>query len=165
MSVIRDIVATYRGPRAVFARRLPGGPREDRALALVMAACVVIFVAQWPKLSRQAHLEQQELNPLLGSQLFLWIFIMPLVFYVISIVIQMGMRLIGKAITGYQSRIALFWSVLAVAPIALFRGLVGGFIGPGTVYDVVGLLGFTMFFWFWYAGLSTAHTTAQKEAA
>lgn len=156
MSVMRDIVATYRGPRAVFARRLPGGPREDRALALVMAACVVTFVAQWPKLSRQAHLEQQELNPLLGSQLFLWIFIMPLVFYVISIVIQMVMRLLGKAITGYQSRIALFWSLLAVAPIVLFRGLVGGFIGPGTVYDVVGLLGFTLFFWFWYAGLSTA---------
>lgn len=156
MSVIRDIAATYRGPRAVFARRLPGGPREDRALALLMAACVVIFVAQWPKLARQAHLQQEELNPLLGSQLFLWVFIMPLFFYVVSMLAQMAMRLFGKAITGYHSRIALFWSLLAVAPIALLRGLVGGFIGAGPVYETVGLIAFALFFWFWYAGLATA---------
>ncbi len=161
MSIIRDILATYRGPRAVFARRLPGGPREDRALALIMAACGVIFVAQWPKLSRQAHLQEIELNPLLGSQLFLWIFIMPLFFYVISMLVQLVMKLIGKPISGYSSRVALFWSILATTPIALFRGLVGGFIGAGTVYDGVGLIAFTCFFWFWYAGLDMA----RKEAA
>lgn len=161
MSVLRDIVATYRGPRAVFARRLPGGPREDRALALLMAACVVIFVAQWPKISREAHILQQELNPMLGAQLLLWVFIMPLFFYVLSIILQIIMKAIGKPITGYASRIALFWSLLATTPIALLRGLFGGFIGPGPVYDVVGLIGFTCFFWFWYAGLGQA----QKESA
>lgn len=161
MSIILDIVATYRGPRKVFARRLPGGPREDRALAILMAACVVIFVAQWPKLSREAHILQQELNPLLGAQLLLWVFIMPLFFYILSILAQGVMKLLSRPITGYASRVALFWSLLATTPIVLFRGLVGGFVGQGGVYDVVGLIGFTCFFWFWYAGLATA----QKEAA
>ncbi|MDC0737256.1 YIP1 family protein [Cognatishimia sp. SS12] len=165
MSILPDILATYRGPRAVYARRLPGGPREDRALALLMAACGVIFVAQWPKLARVAHIDQVELNPLLGSQLLLWVFMMPLFFYVISLLAQGGMRLLGKPISGYGSRIALFWALLATTPIALFRGLVGGFIGTGTLYDVVGLVGFICFFWFWTAGLQTATKAASATGA
>ena len=36
MSVITDIAATYRGPRRVVRRIIAAGPREDRALAILM---------------------------------------------------------------------------------------------------------------------------------
>ncbi|GAA6207560.1 YIP1 family protein [Cognatishimia sp. WU-CL00825] len=160
MSIVRDILATYRGPRSVFARRFNTAPREDRALALIMAACGVIFVAQWPKVAREAHFTGQELNPLMGGQLLLWVFIMPLFFYVISILVQIVMRFMSIGISGYASRGALFWALLSITPIALFRGLIGGFIGAGPVYDAIGLISFTCFFWFWYSGLAQARKFA-----
>ena len=81
MSLSREILATYRGPGKVVARLLSQGPREDRALMLVMAACALFFIAQMPALSRQAHLEETELNPLLGGALLAWLVLAPLLFY------------------------------------------------------------------------------------
>ena len=157
MSITRDILATYRGPGQVVSRRLAMGVREDRGLAVLMAACVTIFIAQWPRLAREAHLEGLELNMLLGAQLWVWIFIMPLAFYVLAIIVQIVMRIFGRKIDGFSSRFALFWALLAIAPISLFRGLVGGFVGPGVVYDSVGLIAILVFTWFWVSGLrSTA---------
>ena len=80
MSVTRDILATYKGPGQVVSRRLAMGIREDRGLAVLMAACVTIFIAQWPRLAREAHLSGQELNMMLGGSLLVWVFIMPLAF-------------------------------------------------------------------------------------
>ena len=85
MPVTRDIVATYRGPRRVVRRLLDMGVREDRALVILVGACVVVFVAQWPRLAREAHLTDQALNPLLGGALLGWLFIAPLLFYVLAL--------------------------------------------------------------------------------
>ena len=156
MSVTRDILATYRGPGQVVSRRLAMGIREDRGLAVLMAACVTIFIAQWPRLAREAHLSGQELNMMLGGSLLVWVFIMPLAFYVLAILVQTVLRLVGRPLDGFSSRFALFWALLAIAPISLFRGLVGGFIGPGVVYDSIGLICILMFTWFWVAGLRSA---------
>ena len=60
MPVTTDIVATYRGPGRVVRRLLDMGPREDRALAFVMAFCVVGFIAQLPGLARRAQTRQQD---------------------------------------------------------------------------------------------------------
>ena len=69
MPVTRDIVATYRGPGRVVRRLMAAGQREDRVLATLMAGCVVTYVAQWPRLARQAHVTGEELQMLLGSSL------------------------------------------------------------------------------------------------
>ena len=47
---------------------LQAGPREDRALAFLAAGCVLAFLAQWPGLARQAHLEEKALDILLGGR-------------------------------------------------------------------------------------------------
>ena len=75
MSLVTDIVGTYRGPRRVVRRILAAGVREDRALVILMAGCAVMFVAQWPKLAREAHLTGAELNPMLGGALLAWLFL------------------------------------------------------------------------------------------
>ena len=84
MGVVTDIVATYRQPRRVMRRLLSMGKREDRALAFVMAGCTVVFMSQWPILARQAHLEKQDLNMLLGAALLAWIILAPLLLYGLS---------------------------------------------------------------------------------
>ncbi|MEL7258207.1 MAG: YIP1 family protein [Pseudomonadota bacterium] len=156
MPVTTDIVATYRGPRTVFRRLLDMGENEGRALAILMAGCAVFFVAEWPRLSREAHLTDQELNPLLGSSLMAWIFIAPLIFYTIAFVSQFVLRAMGGAVTGFAMRLALFWAFLAASPLKLLHGLIAGFIGPGQALTIVGAIWLAVFLWFWVSNLREA---------
>lgn len=155
MSITNDIVATYRRPKSVAFRRQADGPREDRALAVLMAACIVIFVAQWPRLSREAHLTESDISPLLGGALMGWVFMAPLFFYVVAIVSWLVLKPFGGT-TGYRARMALFWALLASSPLVLFQGLVAGFIGPGLVNNAVGFLWLAALLVFWFAGLRAA---------
>jgi len=156
MPVTRDIVATYRGPRRVMRRLLKMGPREDRALAILMAACAVVFIAQLPRLSREAHLTGQELNPLLGGTLMAWIFLAPLLFYTLALISHVLLRLFDGKCDGFATRIALFWALLASSPLILLHGLVAGFIGPGIELKIVGALWLAIFLWFWLSDLREA---------
>ncbi|NHQ74720.1 YIP1 family protein [Roseovarius gahaiensis] len=156
MPVTTDIAATYKGPRAVFRRLLAMDQNEGRALALVMAACVVVFVGQWPRLAREAHLNEQELNPLLGGALLGWVFIMPLVLYALAFVSHLLQRGFGGQGDGYTSRLALFWAFLAASPLMLLNGLIAGFVGPGPGLKLVGVIWIVIFLWFWLSNLREA---------
>ncbi|MXQ07590.1 YIP1 family protein [Alphaproteobacteria bacterium GH1-50] len=155
MSVVLDIIRTYRAPREVLRRRLSGGAREDRALATLMAGCVLLFVAQWPRLSREAYLDETiGFDARLAGALFGWIFVMPLVFYVVAWVVHLVLRVTGSASTGYQSRMALFWAILASSPLWLLTGLMAGFVGPSHVTSLTGILALGSFFVFWLGGVA-----------
>ncbi|MFX0541052.1 YIP1 family protein [Roseovarius sp. S4756] len=156
MAVTRDIVATYRGPRAVMRRLLEMGQREDRALAILMAGCIVMFVAQWPRLAREAYLTGQELNPLLGGALLAWAFIAPLILYLIALTSHWIAKLLGGDGTGFGARMALFWALLAASPLVLLHGLVAGFVGSGAGHTAVGFVWFIAFAMFWISGLREA---------
>jgi hypothetical protein len=156
MPVTRDIVATYRGPRRVVRRLLDMGQREDRALVILIAACAVMFVAQWPRLAREAHLSGEALNPLLGGALLGWVFIAPLMLYALALLSHGLARMIGGRGTAYGARLALFWALLAASPLILLHGLVAGFVGPGPGLQAVGLIWCGVFGWFWISGLREA---------
>ncbi len=156
MSVTSDITATYRGPRRVMRRLLAMGEREDRALVILMGACLIVFIAQMPRLSREAHLTGQELNMLLGGALLGWIFLAPLLLYALAALSHLIARLIGGKGSWYGARLALFWSFLASTPVLLLHGLVAGFIGPGPGLQAVGLIWIVVFAWFWIASLLQA---------
>ena len=156
MAVINDIAATYRGPRGVLRRLLAAGQREDRALAILMGGCVLVFLAQWPVLSRQAHLEGSELQPLIGGSLMAWLFIAPLLLYVLAALAHWGALILGGKGDHYGARIALFWALLASSPLILLHGLVAGFIGPGAGQQAVGFIWFVCFLWFWISGMMEA---------
>ncbi len=154
MSVTLDIARTYRAPREVLRRRLSGGQREDRALAIVMAACVLIFIAQWPRLSREAYLNPEiELNALMAGALLGWVFFAPLALYGIAAVSHVLARLVGGKGTWHGARMALFWALLAAAPMWLLSGLVAGFVGPGPALSITGFAALAAFLVFWGAGL------------
>ena len=156
MPVTTDIVASYRGPRAVMRRLLAMGQNEGRALAILMAGCALTFVGQWPRLAREAHLTGQELNALLGGALLGWLFIAPLAFYALAFLSHLIARAFGGAGRGYGARLALFWAHLAAAPLLLLHGLVAGFIGPGPGLTAVGVVWCTVFLWFWLVTLHEA---------
>ncbi|OWU83555.1 hypothetical protein ATO6_16880 [Oceanicola sp. 22II-s10i] len=156
MSALKDMAATYRGPGGAIRRILSRGVREDRALVVVMAACLLIFVAQLPRLARQAHMTGEDLNPLMGASLFAWLFIAPLLLYGVGAVVHLLARVAGGRGTFYGARMALFWSLLSSAPVLLLHGLVAGFIGPGPQLALVGAVWLALFLWFWIAGTIAA---------
>ena len=155
MSIVLDIVRTYRAPRDTIARRIGTDVREDRALAVLMAACVVIFVAQWPRIAREAHIAPEiGFDARLAGALFGWLFLAPLLFYGISLLVSGGLRLLRRPANGYSVRMALFWGLLAATPMFLLTGLTSGFVGPGLSLNLVGGLAFGVLVVFWVTGIS-----------
>lgn len=153
MAVSRDILHSYRDPAAVLARRMRGG-REDRALVTLMLACALIFVAQWPRLSRAAFLDPSiELNARLAGALMGWIFLAPPLLYGVAALSHLAARLAGGRGSHFGARMALFWALLAASPLWLLHGLVAGFVGAGPQLALVGAVALAAFLAIWLIGL------------
>ncbi|GAA6150141.1 YIP1 family protein [Pseudooceanicola nitratireducens] len=152
MSVMADIAASYRGPVPVLRRRI-AGEQESRALAILMAGCVLLFIAQWPRLSRQAFETGAEVQMLIGGSLMALVFMLPLILYVLAGLSHAIARVFGGKATPYAARMALFWALLASAPVFLLNGLMEGFIGPSLQTSLTSALALAVFLWFWLAGL------------
>lgn len=161
MAATRDIMATYRGPGKVLRRLLGQGKREDRALIYLMIGCLMVFVAQTPRLARQAFETGENLQMLMGASLMAWLFIAPLLLYGIGALSYALARLLRSRISSYGARMALFWALLASSPIMLLWGLTAGFVGPGIEMTGVGILWFAVFMWFWFAGFRAAQQEPQ----
>ena len=67
MSIVQDIIKTYRKPQKVFAGLLDGVVSESRSLAILMGGCVGTSVSSWPALPRQGHLETKDGTNLMGG--------------------------------------------------------------------------------------------------
>ena len=124
MSIVQDIITTYRKPQQVFAGLLDCVVSESRALAILMGGCVGTFVSSWPALARQAHLEAKDVTDLMGGALLAWVFIMPLVFYVLAMMLWGIQRVLMGRARMDQVRIVLFWSFFASLPFMFLHGLI-----------------------------------------
>ncbi|MDP2063254.1 MAG: YIP1 family protein [Phaeovulum sp.] len=167
MAVVPNIFRSWRQPRVVMRALLAGGPREDWALATLMAACLVVFVSLWPAQARLAHLDaalpEAQRIPLearIAGAAFGAIFIGPLLAYTLAALSHIVARAFGGRGTGFRVRMALFWSMLAVSPAVLLQGLVAGFIGPGPALNLVGLALGVGFLAIWGASLRVAEFEA-----
>ena len=164
MSIALDILRTYRAPREVQARRMSGEPREDRALVILMAACALIFIAQWPRLARESFIDPSiGLDARMAGALFAWLMIMPLVFYALSIILVMLLRLFGSQMTGFSVRMALFWALLASTPVWLFAGLLAG-LAPGPAFGAVSAFALGLVIVFAAAGFIPMRKSSEGQA-
>ncbi|MCF1709915.1 YIP1 family protein [Tabrizicola sp. J26] len=156
MPVTTDIVESWRNPRAVLRRRLDSA-READALAVLMAACGLIFVSQWPGLARAAHLDPSiPLDARLGGALLGAVFLLPPIAYGIAALSHLVARAFGGKGDWLGARLALFWALLAVSPLMLLQGLVAGFMGKGPALTLVGAGVGLVFVLQWILGLIEA---------
>jgi len=147
MSVTNDMIAAYRRPSKIMERQLNSGAGEDRALIYLMATCVVVFISNLPVLSRTSHLDQVDMGPLLGASVLAWLFVAPLLFYILATVFRMILRVLGCKASWFEVRLALFWAMLASTPLILLNGLTGGMLGNGVEQTIVGGFWFASFLW------------------
>lgn len=157
MGVAADIVRSYRqGPLPVIREHLARGVVEARSLAFLMIGSLLVFVAQWPRHARTVQEMGDELARLVAYDFLAWLVIWPLAFYFLAWVVHLVSRATGGRGTMAAARLAMFWSWLAAAPLALVTGLLGGLLGPRAA-DLAGILWIAVFAAFWWL--------SQREAA
>jgi hypothetical protein len=140
MAVSTDILRTWRDPRVVMRQLLSMGPREDQAILYVMAGCLLIFVAQWPRLVRVSAITGDELDRLIAYEFMAWLIVWPLILYALASLIGGLLWVVRRPVPGHAVRLALFWSFLAASPMALIYGVVVGLNGFSTLAHLVGAL-------------------------
>lgn len=156
VAVTLDIARTYRAPRQVMRDMLAMGPREDRAIAYLMIGCLLIFVAQWPRLSRTAFIDGVPMDRLVAYEFLSWMIVWPLLFYAFAAVLHGLMRLTGQHSQMWSTRIVLFWAVLATSPVGLLYGLATGLTGASPGTQMVGAIWLGALVWFVVQGLREA---------
>lgn len=148
MGVVPDIARGWRDPAGLAQAKLAKG--EGGALAALMGACGLLFLAQWPRLAREAHLNPEvPLEARLGAALLGLVFVLPLIFYAMAGLSQLASRAFRFRISGYGARVALFWALLCLSPLLLLHGLAVGFLGQGAAVTLLGLVVLVGFFYLW----------------
>lgn len=166
MSIALDIVRTYRQPKEVLLRQMQAGENsEGRALAILMGACFLLFVATLPNLSRQAFLDPTiPFQGRMAGAFFAWLLMMPLVFYVVSIMLKLLLKVLRVDAPGHHVRMGIFWALLASTPLWLLSGLAAGFTGESSGTMISGLAAIGAFVVFTIFGLVAAVRTGQETA-
>ena len=150
--IVPRIVQSWWAPGRVV-RSLRGTP-ERVLIVILMAAMLIFLIAQAPGHARAAHLDPSvPLEARMGGALLAVMFMMPLLAYALAELVAFLSRLTPWPVASQDSRLALFWALLAIAPAMLLSGLTEGFAGPGaalTLTRAVAGLGFLVI---WGAGL------------
>jgi len=150
VSVTVDIFRAWRAPRQLLRAKLDQGLREDRALALIMGAGVLLFIAQWPVALRTSRLDPSiPLDARLGGSLLACVFFLPLIAYTVALITYGVSKLFGGRGTAFGARLALFWAFLAVSPVMLLQGLLTGFLGHSVIGTTVQTIAGLGFLWMW----------------
>ena len=117
MSVVINISKTYRKPIQTYSRLFELGASEKQNLAFLIGGCVISFVSQWPVQARYAFANQQSIDELMGAILLSNLFLLPLIFYFISMVMYIFAKGLGSNILGVELRMIIFWAYLAATTI------------------------------------------------
>ncbi len=162
MSATTDILQIWRRPAEIFRAKLNQGAREDRALAVLLGACGLMFVARWPQLAREAHfarlaaeqagtpLDQvPNLQALMGITLFALMFFAPVLIFLFGTLTGVVLRACKVQISDYRARLSLFWALLATTPAMLLQGMIAGMVGPGAGLLIIQFLVALAFLWLW----------------
>lgn len=154
MSVAAEIVRSWRRPRASMARVLRSGAGEERALAFLMIACLLFFVARLPALREAAA--QPDGPPFAGlaaGAALGAMILAPLVFYGVGTLSHWVARALGGRGSALAARLALFWSLLAVAPLTLLVSALATLPGLAGLASVGGLAVGALFLFVWAGSL------------
>lgn len=153
MSFSRLIIQSYLHPQRVVQQLLSAGPREDRAVGIIIVTCGLMFVAYLPELARNAHLTGSELAQSAAYAFFGMVIVMPLALYLISPLFALVMQIFGGNRVWHAARFACFWALLCAVPFYFLYGLTRGFIGSGIESQITGLLWLCVLLWVWIGGL------------
>ena len=152
MSVVINISKTYYKPIQTYSKLFASGASEKENLAYLVGGCFISFIAEWPAQARLAFTNQQPVDELMGAILLSNLFLLPLIFYLISMFVYFFAKISRSDILGIEVRLIIFWAYLAATPILLLVGLVEGFLGKNFQYFIISGVWLSVFLAFIYSG-------------
>lgn len=167
MSVLANVARTYSSPRRAFRQTLAATTSEGRAFAYLLAGSLVHFLGRLPALASERPNEEFGV-PLAaaaaGTFLGLVIFA-PIMLYILAALGNLAARMLGCGVTWRSARTVLFWSFMAVSPLAVASGLAAGLLQSGPALELLlnAVIG-VCFLSFWLIGMSEA-ARAKADAA
>lgn len=147
------VLQSWVAPRRVV-RSLRDMP-EPVLLVVLLVAMLIFWLSQAPGHARGAALDPtMGLGARLAGSGLAVMFLMPLVAYGVAQLVALASRLTPWRLAPQASRLALFWALLAVAPMMLLSGLTAGFVGPGPALTLTRLLAGFGFLGIWAGGIA-----------
>jgi len=122
MSASGEIIRAYKGFGMSMKRQIESHPGEERLLAYVVTACLIFFVARVPallKLSVAAATAEVSPIALFITNLVGSFFFAPLMLYGLAALSHLVAKAFGGAGVAAHARLALFWTLLVISPLAL----------------------------------------------
>lgn len=122
MSASGEIIRAYKGFGASMKRRLDEHPGEERLLMYLVIAILLFFVARIPNLLEVSAVQANEeisIAAIFVTNLVSSFFFAPLMLYAVAALSHLIAKAFGGTGTSYGARLALFWTLLVIAPLSL----------------------------------------------
>jgi len=122
MSASGEIIRAYRGFGASMKQRLDEHPGEERLLIYLVIAILLFFVARVPNLLQVSAIQATEdisIEAIFVTNLVSSFFFAPLLLYAVAALSHLIAKAFGGKGTSYGARLALFWTLLVIAPLSL----------------------------------------------
>lgn len=146
--ILARVIRTWRNPRRVMHAQ--SSLSEGGLMAVLFMAMALAFLAQLPVRRRAAILDPAISFEMWSFGSLVGVVIAALMAYALAGLVAL---ILGRRISGHASRVALFWSALAVSPVMLLTGLAEGFLGPAPAILGLRIGIFAAFIWFWFSGI------------
>lgn len=164
MSVIGEIAQSWIRPRAVMRRQLQAGHREARLFGFLAIACLINLFGQVPRIYGLSVADPTiGLDARFSAAAFGWLFVAPLFFYLLAGIARLGARLLGGHGSATGARLALFWSLLAVAPVWFVLNLLSVFNEARVIYYLFGVVALFGFVTIWFLSLYESEVTGEAS--
>lgn len=138
MSLIPDIVESWRAPGRVLRRHLARPRSEAFVFTFLFSFLLIAFVAQAPYASRMAFLQPEVPMSQRLFAAFLGLLVTIPFWYLLAALSRLVAGVFGGRGSWYGARLALFWALAAITPAMLLMGLSLGFLGQGAQTNAVG---------------------------
>ena len=141
MSLLVDIIDSWRAPRRVVRQHLDRPRSEAFIFTFLFTFLLVSFIAQWPVAARLSHFQPEVPieQRMFGFALGLFALVMPLA-YAVAALSRLVARAFGGQGSWYSARLALFWSLASITPAMLLMGLALAFLGQGRQTTYLGIV-------------------------
>ena len=140
-------------------RQIASAPGEERLLAYLVTALLIIFVGRAPELLDLSVARATDEAPAIATisaYLIGWFFFAPLMFYGLAALSHVVARGFSGHGTFFHARLALFWALLVVSPLALLSTIVATALPFEWLEQVLWLVKLLVFAFAWAACLSEA---------
>lgn len=159
MSASGEIIRAYKGFGASMKRRLEEQPGEERLLIYLVIAILLFFVARVPNLLKVSAIQATEeisIAAIFVTNLVSSFFFAPLLLYGVAALSHFAAKAFGGVGASYGARLALFWTLLVIAPLSLLT-TIAQVAYPAEWFSSTLLVGmFLLFVYVWGSCLSVA---------